>query len=151
VENKFIPHPIQIESVDVVELYIKMNEPAYKDLVVNLNQMSFTVARTEYDIENKVIMVGLICELEDTEEISLPFNLRVELFGIFSVNEEKFDIPNINDWAERNAPFILYPYLREQIYSLTMRCGISPINIPLVEVPTFKKKCRRIRRIMTDK
>ncbi len=141
-ENRFVPHPIQIESVNVVELSIKMKEPVHKDLEIDLSHMSFTVARTEYDNDNKTIMVGLICDLKDSEEsekINLPFSLRVELFGAFSVDEKRFDLAHINDWAERNAPFILYPYLREQVYSLTMRCGIPPVNVPLVEVPTFKR------------
>ena len=74
--------------------------------------------------------------------------MRVVIGGVFKVDETKFAKADIDDWANRNAPFILYPYLREQAYTLTVRCGFPGIIIPLLEVPTFKiepgKKIKRV-------
>ena len=64
--------------------------------------------------------------------------MRVIIGGVFKVDETKFAKTHIEDWANRNAPIILYPYLREQAYALTIRCGYPGLIIPLLTVPTIK-------------
>jgi len=51
--------------------------------------------------------------------------------GIFEVDEDKFPFKFIQNWAEKNAPLILYPYLREQVFSLSSRAGFGGTLLPL--------------------
>ena len=71
------------------------------------------------------------------ENTETPFSMKIELRGEFRINEREFPIDKIDDWARKNAPLILLPYLREQAFSLTARCGFKPLVLPLFVVPTF--------------
>ncbi len=98
---------------------------------------------SKYDEAAKTIQVFVQVEMGKDTEIEnefaqYPLHLRVALAGQFLVNEEEFPKERVDEWARVNAPFILYPYVREQIYSLTARCGFSPFLLPLVELPTIR-------------
>ncbi len=67
-----------------------------------------------------------------------PFVLKVELIGLFTVDPERFPIEHVDQWARTNAPLVLYPYLREQVYGLTSRAGFNATLLPLLEIPTFR-------------
>jgi len=65
--------------------------------------------------------------------------MRIELSGEFEIDENQFDKKYINDWAMKNAPAILFPFLREQAYALSIRCGFPPFIIPLIQLPSIQK------------
>ena len=44
----------------------------------------------------------------------------------------------LNDWAEKNAPLILVPFVRENIYSLASRAKVNTI-VPLFTLPSIRK------------
>lgn len=129
-------HPIQTNSISVKELYIKANEFPDPSKAIEKSAGSISVGHSEYDEKNKTIRVAIKLEVE--KEKKAPFTLRIELIGEFFVNEQEFPIKYIYDWAGRNAPLILMPYLREHAYALTLRAGFQPIILALAEVPTFK-------------
>lgn len=53
------------------------------------------------------------------------FNAVIDVMGNFQKNG---DTPlNMKDFANVNAPAILFPYLREHLASLSMKAGIFPI------------------------
>jgi preprotein translocase subunit SecB len=39
----------------------------------------------------------------------------------------------------KNAPAILFPFLREQAYALSIRCGFPPFILPLIQLPSIQK------------
>lgn len=132
----FTDHPIQIRAVFPSELHISANimpspEEDYGSLIY-----SISLGHSEYDKEKKEILVSIKFETNDEED--QPVSMKVEIHAVFRVNEDRFDIEKLSDWATGNAPFILYPYLREHVYGLTVRCGFRPFQLPLVEVPTFQ-------------
>lgn len=129
-------HPIQTNSISVSELYIKANEFPDPSKAIEKGAGSISVGHSQYDEKNKTIRVAIKLEVE--KEKKAPFTLRIELVGEFLVNEREFPIKHIYDWAGRNAPLILMPYLREHAYSLTLRAGFQPVILALAEVPTFK-------------
>ncbi|KIH76259.1 preprotein translocase subunit SecB [Geoalkalibacter ferrihydriticus] len=134
-------HPIQVQGVLVKELFISANGPPSEDKGVEGGRFSLMVGHSEYDEEDKEISVSLKLEVgfeEDEKENSAPFSMRIEIVGNFKVDESEFPVEHIDHWAQRNAPLILFPYLREHAYSLTARCGFKPMLLPLLEVPTFK-------------
>ena len=94
---------------------------------------------SEYDQDEKEIGVSAKIESGFDDEESQPYSIRIEIVGSFRVDEDRFDVGDLEDWARRNAPLILFPYLREHAYALSSRCGFDPLILPLMEVPTFRK------------
>lgn len=135
---QFEMHPIKLSSVNVKELSIILkNHPS--QINIGEGELNFQSAGTAYNAEIHSFAVFVKVEIgydERTEDS--PIMLKVEMFGEFEVDEEKFDIEQLDDFKERNAPAILFPYLREQVYALSMRAGIDPVLMPLIVVPTFK-------------
>ncbi|MFP4347001.1 MAG: protein-export chaperone SecB, partial [Desulfococcaceae bacterium] len=140
---KFIRlHSIQLMKVNVIELYIKSHHAPDESIGIEAD-IPFLGGHTDLDDESRQISVLVKVEIginenskekEGAEEF--PFSLRVAIEGEFKVGEE-FPDDQINDWARRNAPIILMPYLREHVYALTARSGFKPLILPLVVVPTL--------------
>lgn len=102
-------------------------------------EFSLTVARSEYDPEKKTISVRMEMNLApETEVIDRPFEMRILIAGHFEVDPDRFDVAHIDKFAEKNAPVLLIPYMREQAYSLSLRAGVEPVIFPLVTVPIFR-------------
>jgi preprotein translocase subunit SecB len=135
-----LTYPIQANFIAVRELYIKSNVPLNQRLKVAPSNFRMKTAHTAYDDERHVIEVGVQIEygIETKPEEVVPFALRVHLMGQFQVDESQFKKEKIETWARINAPFILYPYLREHVYALTARAGLDPVLLPLMELPTIK-------------
>lgn len=134
-------HPIQLVYLGIRELLIKSNIPPQPDgQLPELEEGKFRLQTglTDYDEENKAIGVALKLEIGIDDEEECPFSLRIELYGHFLVDDKKFPKDKIQDWALNNAPYILMPYMREQVFALTSRCGFQPVILPLTQVPTSK-------------
>ncbi|NVM21630.1 MAG: protein-export chaperone SecB [Desulfobacterales bacterium] len=136
----FKPHPINVESVHPRQLSIEALVPPSQDVDVDDLPLTISVGHSEYDAKRKAFSATLRLQTpKNTPQAEeLPFSLKVEIWAAFSVDETRFSKDDVQDWATRNAPFVLYPYLREHVYALTARCGFRPLLLPLVEVPTFK-------------
>lgn len=132
-------HAIQLSNITVDELYIKaLDRESFVDKDFP-KDFSLTVSRSEYDPEEKVISVRLEMNVQpETDVVDRPYEMRIKIAGHFEVDEEKFPIEHINNFAENNAPIILIPYIREQAYSLSIRAGVEPVIFPLVQVPVFR-------------
>lgn len=132
-------HPIHLTSVAIKELCIKSNQ--VPDINIGLDdggKFDLLVGHSEYDKDNKSIVVSLALEIgQKEEETKVPFSMRIEIVGHFKVDESNFPVEHILHWAKNNAPFVLMPYLREQAYSLSSKGGYRPILLPLTEVSTF--------------
>lgn len=130
---------IQLVSVETRELYIRLNGPIEKDLAsLDMKEIKLGSAHTIFDQETKTIHVGLRLSLGMEEKPVTPVSMRIEVLGTFTVDTEKFPAEQINDWADKNAPIILYPFVREHGFGLTSRCGMPPIILPLLQVPTLQ-------------
>lgn len=136
-EKKYQGHPIQLVHLKVTKLFIEPNLDVKQDLETDTGKFSLVTGHGDYDEEDKIITVSTGAKIS-SEDGDNPFDLDIELLGIFEVDEDRFPLIHIEDWAKRNAPIILYPYLREHVYSLTTRCGFTGALLPLLEVPTFK-------------
>lgn len=132
-------HAIQLFDIKVIETSLIVNSP---NEVFNPDfdaSISFRTGHAEFNKEDSVIVVGVKCKSgSQDDERTPPLEIRVELMGVFKVDQEKFPIEHIDEWAEKNAPFILLPYLREHVYSLTLRAGIKNLIIPMFNLPLFK-------------
>lgn len=135
-KKQFKHHPIQLVDIKVLELYIKSVKHVENEDLPEEGEFGFYHAHTALDDSDNTIAVKMGVKID--EEDGAPFTLKVELLGIFEVDVEKFSIDDLESWARKNAPLILYPYIREHVYSLTIRSGIEGILLPLFVVPTFK-------------
>lgn len=140
-------HSIQLHRINIVELAIKMvvhpDETEYPDEY----ELPFNAGHSDFNKEQRRIDVmveastsnhdeGGSSKEEENPEQRLPFNLKIVVVGEFHIGED-FPDEYIYDWARKNAPLILMPYVREQAFALTARCGYKPMLLPLVEVPTL--------------
>lgn len=138
-------HPIQLESIAIKKLSIDvwdMNQAiSYKgDLSLQIQ-----TGHGEFNFEDSSINVAIRANLgtakpDETQKYikSAPFYIEVELFGLFIVDTQQFDVKHLPQWAQVNAPFLLMPYLREHLYGLSARANIQDIIIPLfVQPPVF--------------
>ncbi len=132
-------YPIQLISLNVIELYIKIKKPIEPE-ALELDEKDFTIytGHSDYNEEKHLIEISIRLIIGEGEGDETPFEMRIVLGGAFTVDETKFPKESIIDWAKQNAPIILYPYLREQAFSLTARCGLPGIILPLLTVPTIK-------------
>lgn len=145
-------HAAQLKTLQVFKLSIEVHEPdvALSDDFV-LGEFSLENGRSNFDTNTSTINVRMRVRagrfaidesepLEKNEQFqSQPISFIVELGGVFSVDTDQFEEEFIHDWAEKNAPLILYPYLREQVYGLSTRVGIKPVLLPLLQLPTMKE------------
>lgn len=147
-KSLFKLHPISVQWVFPKELSIKAHVPPSSEVGLKEFPYSLAVGYGKYDEKKKIVTIALKLETVENEDQKeqLPYSLKIELLAAFKVDEQRFEIKYIEDWARRNAPFILYPYLREHAYALTLRCGFEPLMLPLVEVPTSKVKSPRKKR-----
>ena len=139
-------HPIQLEHIGLSNIEFTGYRNGSPDDVIKGSNVEVKFSYAPYDNENKSLMiigeatVGRMLEEFTAESIEEnPFYLRVRLHGFFSVDDQKFDITYANTFAGKNAPILIYPYLREHVYSLAIRCGFPNVNLPLVVVPQKEK------------
>ncbi|MEZ9006239.1 protein-export chaperone SecB [Vibrio splendidus] len=138
-------HPIQLRDVKVLELFISANPGCMSDqdsdCDVESSEFGFYHTHSKYNEEAKSFIVKVAAVIgrdNDEEEPTTEFDLRAELLGVFEVDEDNFPMEHIEAFASKNAPLLMYPYLREQVYSLTTRAGFDSTVLPLFEVPVFK-------------
>ena len=134
-------HAIQLIGLKVQELFIVISSNYEEDETSHqsIDEGTFTwnIGYSEYDQIKHQIALKVSIIIGDNEKDS-PFSLKVSLLGIFEVDESRFPLMHIEHWAKNNVPLVLYPYLREHVYSLTSRAGLKGVILPLFEVPTFR-------------
>lgn len=129
-------HAIQLVDLKIIELSFQARDSsAFRD-DLEIEELSLISGYTDFDEKNKTINVKVRATIGDDDDY--PLRLVVDIRGKFSVNTDEFEIGNIESWAKRNAPLILYPYVRENVYSLSSRVGLKAVLLPLLEIPSFK-------------
>jgi len=60
-----------------------------------------------------------------------------KIVGLFTAEEDAN--MTLEEFAKFNAPALLYPYIRELLYNLTIRSGINPIILPPLNLKALIK------------
>lgn len=137
-------HPIQLRDITVKVLNLIVNDPnVARDYQGELD-LKIEVGSSKFSAEDPHISVGLRVKTEPkhaektefTADGSPAFSVEVELLGHFFVDYTRFKFENLNKWSEVNAPYLLLPYVREQIYGLAIRAGIRGLLFPLFIQPS---------------
>lgn len=148
--EKFKQHSFQLKALQVLKLNIEVHDPV-KALSDDYELVEYTLetGRSDFDSRDHTIQVMMRIRagrlavdsqtpVEKQDSFSSePVSFLVEVGGVFIVDVETFPTEKIHHFAEHNAPLIIYPYVREQVYGLSTRVGIKPMLLPLFEVPTF--------------
>ncbi|URG53045.1 protein-export chaperone SecB [Pectobacterium quasiaquaticum] len=149
--NQFNLHAAQMKSLQILKLSIEVHDPvaAHSD-DYSFGEYALETGHSAFNEEDSTIQVMMRVrsgkfavddsnDLETNAEFSSqPISILAEVGSIFFVNTDSFPKDKISNWAEANAPLILYPYVREQVYGLSTRVGIKPVLLPLLEIPTFR-------------
>ena len=121
-------HAIQLQSIQFYESSFKINKELRDD--TEPIEPKFSIATGYEFLEDKnVIYVGI--RIKTDEDKTARYSLFVEMVGIFNVNES-FSKEYIPHWAQNNGFYILLPFIRQHVYSLTASLASVPYIIPLM-------------------
>jgi preprotein translocase subunit SecB len=138
--SKIKEHPNQLIHVGVKELSILSNIPPNVRVKYEDNSAEIITTHTKFKKSSNEIHVSIKLRFGNDNPDEYPFKITVEIIGIFRINTKLFEEKFVELFAKNNAPVILYPYLREQVYSLTTKSGFPPLLLPLIEVPSIISK-----------
>lgn len=126
-------HPIQLIHLINKELSIIVYD-SVKAQSDNLEvDITYQIGSGKFDEDKNELVVGFRCSInEDMDSEIAPFKLITEILGVFRVGDE-FPKEHIMSFAKQNVPFILMPYIRENVYSLASRTNVK-IILPLVQI-----------------
>lgn len=149
--EQFKLHPIQLRALQILRLNIEVHDPARAmSDDYELAEYALETGRSDYNRDDSTIHVMMRVrygrfaideELSPSRKVEFenqPVSFLVEVGGIFDVDATVFPLNQVERFAEHNAPLIIYPYVREQVYGLCTRVGIKTLLLPLFEVPTYR-------------
>lgn len=141
-------HPIQLRDITIKTLNLTVNDPnVARDYQGELT-LRIELGSTEFSAEDPLISVGLRVQTEPKEAATTKFaanrnpsfSVEVELLGHFVVDYAHFKFEHLTEWSQINAPYLLLPYVREQVYGLAIRAGIRGLLFPLFVQPRLIPK-----------
>ena len=80
---------------------------------------------------HKLIFISLAVKIESSEKEPKPFDLNVNLVGVFELEKEDYNAQEERAFVIE-ATQLLYPYLRSTVSNLTAQAYISPLNLPII-------------------
>lgn len=139
------PYPIQATFIVVRELHFISHRPPRASDRIDQSSVRITQKVGPFSEETKRIQVSLEAdfgfEAEETAQPP-PFSVRVAITAEFAISDT-FPRDKIQQWAVANSAFVIFPYLRERLYYITVQGGYPPILLPLMQIPTFKVELAR--------
>jgi preprotein translocase subunit SecB len=133
-------YPIQPVFIVVREVHLISHRPPRQTDHIDESRVQITHLISEFNEEEKQIQVTLCATLgseSPNQTPNLPFFLRVSVTGQFSISDS-FPREKIKLWANVNAPYVIYPYLRERFYYFSSQAGYLPVMLPLLQIPTLR-------------
>jgi preprotein translocase subunit SecB len=135
----------------------KTKQPGIKFDNVILKQLEFSrkpeiPAKSKLDMNfrakvsvapnGKMMTYELACQIED---IMKSFKIKCSLLGFFSVEEGQENM-TLDEFAETNAPAMIFPFLREVIVSITTKAGMPPLLLPPINIYAMLKQEKIIKK-----
>lgn len=84
----------------------------------------------------KLIFISLAVKIESTESEPKPFDLNVNLVGVFELSTGEYTAQEERAFVIE-ATQLMYPYLRSAVTNLTAQAYVSPLNLPIINGPIF--------------
>lgn len=134
-EENIPSFPVRLVDVRLKEVHAKLVE--IEEEVGARPSKVYTVGEQHPDLERFFGTLGLEARLVLSDEEMLELSVTVEGAFEFASDSEQEEERAIEAFQERDLIPLLWPYLREQVHSIThrMRLGVSPL--PLVDVRTL--------------
>jgi len=87
------------------------------------NNISFSEKKDKLTYE-------LICSINDAND---SFKINCTMVGIFSIISEEKNM-DLTQFANNNAPALIFPYIREIIATTTLKAGIQSVLMPPLNI-----------------
>lgn len=114
--------PFTLQKVDLLDVTFHREE----DLPVGETHQNHLKINVTRRTELPILYVTLEADVWQEKDEKKIVDTRVKMGGQFLV-AEGVDATFLDNFAEINAPAIIFPFVREAIASLTARAGIPPI------------------------
>lgn len=105
-----------------------------KNMKIHFDIKNNFVPDTQQLQSNLSVKLDLINDEKNGEK---TFTLEATVLGVFE--EQPGSVVKLKDFAEIQAPALLFPYLREVISSTTAKSVVGPFIIPPMNVPVLLK------------
>ena len=123
---------------------IKFDAILLKDLVFTRNvdvakkqniDISFS-GKIGISDEKTKMSYELECIVSETNQ---SFSVKCTMVGLFSIDEAKKNM-SLQQFAENNAPALIYPYVREIITTTTLKAHLPPVLLPPLNITALIKE-----------
>ena len=125
---------IHFKNVIVKDLSFS-REPA----VIDNCQLDFKFGCQKSISEDRKKLVVL---LEGSVKAESSFDIKCSVIGFFEIDDEAKNM-SLEQFAEDNAPALLFPYLREVISTTTLKAGMNPVFLPPINIRAYLKALKK--------
>lgn len=123
-------YPIQLEAIRPVRLEIRLVPEEDQVQPLQEPELEYYIAVCDHTKEAGRFLVSMRCTVGKPDNTTIVF-MQVEVAALFSLEHGEPTIEELNEWARAKASYIIYPFLRENIHSLSSRVGLD-YTLPLV-------------------
>jgi len=124
---------ITFDRVFLKELsFTRKNGALKQDSSLDIN-FGYKVLLSE---DKKQIACELSCKVSEKNNM---FYISCEMCGIFSIDEDHQNM-DIQEFAEKNAPSHIFPFVREMIATTSVKAGMPPIILPPTNIVALLNK-----------
>jgi len=123
---------ITFDAILLSDIHFERKPYLDKNLEIDV---SFEAKRS---IEGNKGSVQIITKLQLKTETEVFVKLELVHVGVFSVTDE----PNMSleHFLEFNAPALIFPYIRNEISSITCSAGLTPVVLPPMNIMAMIKQ-----------
>jgi preprotein translocase subunit SecB len=93
--------------------------------------------RIDHSESGEASLMTLMARIDwsHVDEGEIPFDLEVDLQGLFAWSSPIDDEDFAAAWLEFNGVYLLWPYLRSHVALITTASSLPPLTIPTLRVP----------------
>ena len=117
-----------------------LKELSFSREYVTLEQNSPLDVNFGYEVlfseDKKQIACELSCKVSEKNNM---FNIHCKMCGVFSVDESHQNM-DIQEFAEKNAPSHVFPFVREMIATTSIKAGMPAIILPPTNIVAMLNK-----------
>ncbi len=129
----------------IIDVFLtKVDFTLLRENVLKCNHMKINSnfdLKSRYNRKTTILEVVLSTKTSGLEEDFNILNIDVDITGIFKLDEKfsinqgdvNIDDNNLDFFTKVNAPSMLFPFLLENIHSLTQKAKIKPLIIPFID------------------
>jgi len=109
--------------------------PEYPDEVKISIEFEFNSGKSDEYQRFAELVTTVICLSNKEEEVLRMKCIHIGFFSTIN-DEENMDI---DEFIENNSAALMFPFIREHIYSTTKKAGVNPISLPPINVRAMIK------------